>query len=411
MKIRFALNLCMAFFLATGFLPRLAAQTDSPEDKLKAKWTKALQTAKNDLEAGNDRESADIAGSILASLDQPGGLTPSALAANGDRMRQLARDLIRRNKLESAAAVNLAACSTLKPPGDGSDGSVPSNPKSGGVPGPGGLVLYLPFDKSAQGGIVRDESGAGNDGRVSGATWVPDGRFGGAYRFSLSSMDDRIVIPDNPSLNPGKLTVAAWIKSSLDNGFWSRIADKDYRRNYTLALCGDYNGKGLRGKLDFEHNGSFIASARRINDGQWHHVAATYDGQTDILYVDGAEAAKKPSRKNGPLPGSRWDLCIGNSAVDYGTGEILGFDGLIDEVRIYNRALAAEEVKALATAEQPGINTVNTPAGTAAPRTSTPVNEGSTHAEKLKTLKQAFEQGLISKEIYDQKVKEILDGI
>lgn len=409
MKIKYALHLCLALVIVSALPPRLAAQSpsaDSSADRLKSKWTKPLQTAKNELDAANDPESAAVVAGILASLDQPGGLEPSALAADAARMKSLLRDLVRRGRLESAASLNNAVNFALKPPGAGIDGPVSNKPKSGGSPGPGGLVLYFPFNNApASEGVVRDESGAGNDGRVSGATWVPDGKFGGAYRFSVANLDDKIVIPDNPSLNPGQVTVAAWIKSSLICGFWCRIMDKDYRRNYTMALGGDYNGKGFRGKLDFEHNGSFIVSGHPVNDGQWHHVAATYDGQTDALYVDGAEVKRTAAKRPGPLPGNRWDLCIGNSVVDYGTGEILGFDGLIDEVRIYNRALAAEEIKGLTSAPQTASATG------AASTVQTSSTGADPHAEKLKVLKRAFEQGLLSKEQYDQKVKEVLDGI
>ena len=55
-----------------------------------------------------------------------------------------------------------------------------------------------------------------------------------------------------------------------------------------------------------------------------------------------------------PLSKNSWDLCIGNSVMDDGTGEFLAYDGLIDEVRIYNRALSAAEIKLLATATQAG---------------------------------------------------------
>ncbi len=65
-------------------------------------------------------------------------------------------------------------------------------------------------------------------------------------------------------------------------------------------------------------------------------LAATFDGRTARCYVDGVESSR-PVR-NGPLKETPWDLCIGNSVVGYGTGELLAFDGLIDEVRIYNRA-------------------------------------------------------------------------
>jgi hypothetical protein len=119
-------------------------------------------------------------------------------------------------------------------------------------------------------------------------------------------------------------------------------------------------------------------------------------------YVDGVEKDRPPA-KPGPLKPNGWDLCIGNCVADYGTGEFLAFDGLIDEVRIYNRPLSAAEIKTLATATRAGADIV------AAPPTD---NTGKPDAaERLKKVKALFEQGLINKEDYDQKVKEIMDSL
>ncbi len=76
-------------------------------------------------------------------------------------------------------------------------------------------------------------------------------------------------------------------------------------------------------------------------------------------------AWNKSAGKERPLKKNTWDLCIGNSVVDDGTGEFLAFDGLIDEVRIYNRALSADEIKTLATATHAGADILPPPADAA----------------------------------------------
>jgi hypothetical protein len=125
-----------------------------------------------------------------------------------------------------------------------------------------------------------------------------------------------------------------------------------------------------------------------------------YDGQTFHSYLDGS-GPSHPA-KNGPLKKSTWDLCIGNSVVDYGTGEFLAFDGLIDEVRIYNRALSEAEIKALFTATHAGADILPPPADAAGAQPA---------AERLKKVKALYDQGLITKEDYDKKVKEIMDSL
>jgi hypothetical protein len=380
------------------------AQPASPEQtaaKVKEKWTKALEEARRDFQNSNDRESAAFVAGIMKSLEQPDGLSPAALATNGERLKIRVRELVRNGALESAAALNWAQWQVLNQPGSGASGPARPNHKTSGTPGPGGLVLYLPCDQPDKGGVVRDASGAGNDGQVFGAIWVAEGKFGGAYQFRITNLTDRIVIPNGDLLNPEAVTVSAWIKTSDTDGFWNRIVDKDFRNGYSFGLCGDYKGKMRRGKLTFESSKGAIESDRLLDDNQWHHVAASTDGKVVRCYIDGLEK-NHPLKNPGPLKKSTWDLCIGNNVTDYGTGEFLAFDGLIDEVRIYNRALSAAEIKALAAATKAGVDAATLPADNSAKPSAT---------ERLKQVKSLYEQGLINKEDYDQKVKEIMDSL
>ncbi len=403
--------LTVGFFLLSGPMFYARGQNAAPIQpltpeqqaaKLKANWTKVLNDARVDFQNSNDRESADFVGGILDSLDRPGGMSPAALESNLKQMRSRVRDLVRRGALESAASLNwrqlLVSIQGAK--------TEPAHPnhKTGGAPGPGGLVLYFPFDTPDENGVVRDASGVGNDGRVFGATWVPDGKFGGAYHFSITNITDRIVIPNSDTLNPDYITVAAWIKTAHKNGFWSRIADKDCDYGYALDLAGDYNGKNSRRgifQLEINKRGS-IGSDRMLDDNQWHHVAGVYDGKAVHCYIDGVEKSRS-IRNPGPLPKTDWDLCLGNTVVQYTDGGFVAFDGLIDEVRIYNRALSADEIKLLAAASQAGANIVPAP--------SADTNGKPDAAERLKKVKSLFDQGLINKEDYDKKVKEIMDSL
>lgn len=391
---------CAQVFPASG-------QTGAPTPeqqaaKLKEKWSKELNEAQGNFQNSNDRDSAEFIGKILDSLDQPGGLSPAAQEADRERMNGRVRELVRNGALDSAAIFQVLLYHAFNLSGNHFTGPAHPNHKTGDLPGPGGLVLYLPFDKPDDNGLVHDESGAGNDGRVFGAQWVSAGKFGGAYHFSITNLTDRIVVPNSDILNPDYITLSVWIKAADRDGFWNRIMDKDWRNAYCFDLGGDDNGKGARGKLQFEISAGYLSGDRALDDGQWHHVAATYDGRTLRSYVDGVEKSR-PAKRPGPLKKSGWDLCIGNSLVDYGTGEFLAFDGLIDEVRIYNRALSGTEIKALATGTNAGVDVLP------APPTD---NSGKPDpAERLKKLKSLFDQGLINTEDYDKKVKEIMDSL
>ena len=379
------------------------AQPDSAAQaaaKRKEKCLKAFTDARRDFLNNNDPETAEFAGQILSALEQPEGLSPAAVVSEGGRIKARVRELVRRGALETAASLNWAQWLLLNQPGPVPQPGHP-NHRTGGTPGPGGLVLYLPFDQPDTDGVVHDASGAGNDGRVYGATWVADGKFGGAYHFSITNLNDRIVIPNSDLLNPDYLTISAWIKTADTDGFWNRIVDKHCDQGYCLDLGGDYYGKAARGKLNFESPGAGLISDRTLADNRWHQVAVTFDGKVVSLYIDGA--GKSRTLKNPrTLAKTEWDLCIGNTVIDYATGDFLAYDGLIDEVRIYNRALSAEEIKALAGATKAGVEIPLPPTD----------NGGKADAAgRLKQVKALFDQGLINQEDYDKKVKEIMDSL
>ncbi len=372
----------------------------SPETVANEKWINPLNVAVCELQNNNDADSANFVSSILASVEKPGGTSPEALAADRDRMNNKVRELVQQGSLESAATLQAASYDLPSPPGPAG----PPNPnhKTGGKPGPGGLVLYLPFDKPADAdGTVHDESGAGNDGKVFGAQWVPDGKFGGAYQFHITNLTDRIVIPNSDTLNPDTITISVWIKTADKDGFWNRIVDKDYRNAYCFDLGGDWRGKAMRGKPGLETSQGVFYHNRPLDDNRWHHVAVTYDGRIIACFIDSVEQSR-PVRHPGSLKKDDWDLCIGNSVVDYGTGEFLAFDGLIDEVRIYNRALSAAEIMSLASATNAGAAVISAPAET---------GSNADVAARLKQVKDLYDQGLITKDQYDQKVKEIMGSL
>jgi|GEM_PF-824544 len=391
-----------------------SADGGGPGDKSpspKKKWTKQLQNAQRDLRDVGDSATAEFIGKFLQFLKQSGEMSPATQLANTELIKEKMLALIRARSLKSAAILNIRMWFILHQTGSGSDG--PVRPASGKAssPGPDGLVLYMPFDEPEKGGIVRDKSGAGNDGHVTGATWVAEGHKGGAYLFDLTRFTDKIVIPNSPLLNPENITMAAWIKVPEDGGgFWNRIFDKDYRKGYCTAITGKFDDNHPSGRFAFECSSLANQSQCTLTDNRWHHVAATFDGQTSRIYVDGLENSQKAARQPGPLKKSNWDLCIGNSVVDYRdtdaiTGECLSFDGMIDEARIYNRALSADEIHTLAglpAAPAPGAGAASI-SGTQAPPT--------TPTDRIKQIKQLMEQGLIDKQEYDRRVKEILDAI
>jgi hypothetical protein len=216
-------------------------------------------------------------------------------------------------------------------------------------------VALWHFDESV-GNIAYDSSGNNNHGTIYGANWAGptwvDGRFEKALSFD--GVDDYVWMQDNPSLDFGasdSFTLEAWIKTTDSDSGYNNIIRKD---NYMMGepralwLIAVYNPGGkLRG---FIYDGSgkwlFIESSTSVNDGVWHHVAFVRDAVNDKLrlYIDGSEDPVTPVTDTtiDTLENSGWGA-IGAYANPKSQGEF--FNGIIDEVRIYNEALSADWIK------------------------------------------------------------------
>lgn len=199
-----------------------------------------------------------------------------------------------------------------------------------------GLVAHYPFN-----GNANDESGNGNHGTVNGAALTSD-RFGNvdsAYIFD--GVDDIILIDDDPSLEPSTaLTVSAWVKST---GNWS---DDNYISKD--AKIGSVSNGYLLRSGEPENELNFYAGGKGTKSGVpvdvWVHVAGVYvAGIRVTIYIDGDQMAEKTVG----IP----------SSITYGTGKLgiggpydsssLFFNGTVDDIRIYNRALTASEIQEL----------------------------------------------------------------
>jgi N-acetylneuraminic acid mutarotase len=190
------------------------------------------------------------------------------------------------------------------------------------------LISHWAFDE-AEGSIAVDsisENGYG-DGYVLGdPVWLPDGgQVNGAIQ--LDGVDDFIIT--SPVLNPadGPFSILTWIKGgNSGQGLVSQQAVSDW---LTLDSEGNLVTK-LKGS---DLLADPLVSETVITDGQWHRVGLVWDGSHRKLYVDGVVVAE--DEQNG-LAGSNSGLYIG-CGKDVKTGTY--FSGLIDDIRIYNRAV------------------------------------------------------------------------
>ena len=201
--------------------------------------------------------------------------------------------------------------------------------------------------------MVHDVSGNNNNGTIGGAAWSSSGRFGSALSFNGSS--SLVTVPESASLDlKTALTLEAWVKpTAAANGFQAIVFKEMpsdtayylYRSGYSAApLGGVYIGSEQT-----------VTATNGLTLNSWNHLAVTYNGTVEQLYVNGSLVASRS--QSGTVQTSSGVLHIGGDSL---WGEY--FLGFIDEIRIYNRALSATEIQTdMNTAVPSAITTDTTP--------------------------------------------------
>jgi len=208
-----------------------------------------------------------------------------------------------------------------------------------------GLVTYYPMNEGG-GSNVLDSSNNGNDGTIYNASWTTDSKDG--YALSFDGQDDYLEIADANSLDLAAThsislwicvrDLAPWISG---NGHRLTLLKKyDTNRGYAITISDDVSQ--LTGVVTYFIGNSVgyksISSNTALAEGKWYNVAVTYDGTYLRIYINGALDVSKEIGAQGI--GATANLRIG-TPYDY------GFDGIIDEIRIYDRALKADEIEQL----------------------------------------------------------------
>jgi concanavalin A-like lectin/glucanase superfamily protein len=199
-----------------------------------------------------------------------------------------------------------------------------------------GPVGYWNFDQ-AGGQILHDSSGHENHGRIHGAKWIESGS-GHALKFD--GLDDYVDCGNDTSLDiRGPMTLSAWVRPTTASAQEPGIAGK-YFASYALSL---YRG----GCWWYISSGSNQAMAPLSGTNRWHQVTGSFDGEWMRLYVNGFEVAKKKSKTTTVNPGK--NFLIGHIAPNLEAIDAAGhgrgyFQGLVDEVKVYDRALSLQEV-------------------------------------------------------------------
>ncbi len=230
----------------------------------------------------------------------------------------------------------------------------PPPPPPSCTPPASGLVGWWPGEGNAS-----DNVGTNHALLFGGATYAA-GKVGQGFR--LDGTNSYLQIPDSAALKPANLTVEAWVWFD-PNVTGARNEQVVFKKNTWNAFFEGYsllkedvdNGNGTyTGRFSFVitsgGNQVITRSTSAIQRGVWYHVAATYDGSTQKLFVNGVLEASAVA--GFALDYDTQPLFVGSTGIPGNYVNYLA--GIIDEPSIYNRALATNEIAAIYNAGSAG---------------------------------------------------------
>ena len=213
-------------------------------------------------------------------------------------------------------------------------------------------IGYWRFEEGTAGGTafgagsILDNSAFGNHGTPVGdpaytssvaVATIPRTGAGNLLSLDFDGNGDAVLIPTDAALDSADpFTVEFWVNSSDATSGQKLLVDKSHGFGDTLGWFFQTDGIG-RVAFGLGSAGSFrgVGTTDNIFDGQWHHVAGTYDGNTIELFVDGVS---QDTETVGVFTNNDRDIRIGSARNN---GRF--FTGQIDELRISNRVLSSSE--------------------------------------------------------------------
>jgi hypothetical protein len=185
-------------------------------------------------------------------------------------------------------------------------------------------------------GFTEDNSNYGNNGTILSTTNTT-GKYSGGLSFD--GIDDYINISDDNSLDiSSAITLGAWIKFNSFTNSWGRIVAKDDNDNAPEYGIIDGDSNYVRATMHNAGGTEIAANTASLSTDTWYYIAFTYDTTNGlVLYTDGV--AGNTAAANGNIRTSSESLLIGSA----GDGANL-FNGTMDEIRIWNRSLSANEI-------------------------------------------------------------------
>lgn len=232
-----------------------------------------------------------------------------------------------------------------------------------------GMVGYFHFDEVAT-GTAYDASGYGNTATTTAAPQLySDGSCKAGSCLWFNGTNNYLMIPDNPIYRPANVSVESWFNTSdLNMNTYQKIVSKSDGGGYNLALnigsgsaCNGHNICFQVWVGGAQYAAAYPTVSLPISANTWYFAAGTYDGTKVHLYLNGNEVASTTVAGGGPISYQTYTFpfCLGAEATSknsFPAAPVSGdcvtetsgaggwYFGYLDEVKIYDHALTAQEI-------------------------------------------------------------------
>lgn len=214
-------------------------------------------------------------------------------------------------------------------------------------------VAYWKFDDGT-GTTAQDSTTNNNDGTISGATWQTEDMCVSGKCLKFDGTDDYTSVADSDKIDftaSQDFSISSWIKvpssqtttANIDNDIiekWSGSGGYPFTIRFYNSTAGGSANKIAAARYDGTNNPT-VTSTSTFNDNKWHHVSFVKSGSTLYLYVDGKQEATTTDTTSGTTTNSS-ELFLGRR----GGGTAQSWQGMLDDLKIYNYARSAEQIKA-----------------------------------------------------------------
>jgi hypothetical protein len=201
-----------------------------------------------------------------------------------------------------------------------------------------GAVAYWPFNEGS-GFVAIDQTSNKNDGTIYGASYS-NGKFGKALSFD--GVDDHVDVSDSTSLKitGNQITIEAWIKINSYANSETQVICKGEDDNWIWGIS--VRDTGSIRLLVYSNNNDYFDSNTVLSLNKWFYVVVRYNGTHKTIFIDAKKEGEKAATGNIIERANDKSIYIGDRV---GSMYDLFFDGIIDDLAIYNRALSIQEIK------------------------------------------------------------------